>query len=378
MKEFKCRKSFRMLDIRETVEILEERKIGTPCLVIDPYQIEMNYNLIKELLGLDQVFYSIKANPDRRILELLYEIGSGFEACSENELRYLFNLGFGKEKILFSPVALSGDVELLHLVDNMVINNRGIVCYVNQHRGGFKNLYFRVRFKENGNGIVLHQNTVGLFPNELGEVVDTFKQENLGLAMHVGSFCKSLDLYFIYLSYLKELSSKYGGVFSRINLGGGFVNGINDKASTTKKKYQNIKEDIRINFPRYHVSAEPGRFLISNAGHIITKIIDKFLYNGREVIRIDCGIYNGLLDVALLDLSLRLLSLKKGEKRTYKIIGPTNDSKDVIAEDVSLPTQSVGDLLVFPNCGAYSTVLATSFCGLDMPKILFKVDRELS
>ena len=64
------------------VEVLAE-KYGTPLLVLSLEQIEKNYNLLRTHMPRVKVFYAIKANPHRRILELMRDLGSNFDygAC---------------------------------------------------------------------------------------------------------------------------------------------------------------------------------------------------------------------------------------------------------------------------------------------------------
>ena len=87
------------------VEALAE-KYGTPLLVLSLEQIEKNYNLLRTHMPRVKVFYAIKANPHRRILELMRDLGSNFDVASDGEIMELASLGVdGSRMIYANPIA---------------------------------------------------------------------------------------------------------------------------------------------------------------------------------------------------------------------------------------------------------------------------------
>ena len=66
----------------------------------------------------------------------------------------------------------------------------------------------------------------------------------------------------------------------------------------------------------------------------------------------------------------------KGTFRT-KVFGPTCDGLDCILQETPLPEVSVGDWLVFPEMGAYSTAAQSSFNGIERsPVMYFRTSKE--
>ncbi|RME78532.1 decarboxylase [Candidatus Woesearchaeota archaeon] len=101
---------------------------------------------------------------------------------------------------------------------------------------------------------------------------------------------------------------------------------------------------------------EPGRYIVAPAVKLEAKIIAKY----ENTLILDCSIFNGALDTAL--LGLRLLVEGEGEGEEYLIKGRTPDSTDIFRYKVKLPRKEVGDTIVFLNAGAYT--FTTDFCGL--------------
>ena len=54
----------------------------------------------------------------------------------------------------------------------------------------------------------------------------------------------------------------------------------------------------------------------------------------------------------------------------WTVAGPSCDSFDVIAKDISLPELAVGDKLFITPGGAYTTAYASSFNGVQIPSVV--------
>ena len=110
---------------------------------------------------------------------------------------------------------------------------------------------------------------------------------------------------------------------------------------------------------------EPGRYLLDPCIDMqveITAIREK---QGKKLIFINSGIYNGLLDVVVKRKRFKLVALKKAEDYScaeYTICGCSADISDVLGEYVLPENLQVGDALRILNCGAYCSEMATPFC----------------
>jgi diaminopimelate decarboxylase len=108
---------------------------------------------------------------------------------------------------------------------------------------------------------------------------------------------------------------------------------------------------------------EPGRFIVGNAGILVTKIlyIKKTPY--KKFIVVDCGM-NDLLRPALYGAYHKILSLKKSyaSRQRYDIVGPVCESTDFLAKERMLPSSlKEGDFLAVMGAGAYGFSMSSNY-----------------
>ena len=60
---------------------LVEQQPATPCLVLDVDRVEENFRALQRALPLARIYYAVKANPGRPVLERLARLGSSFDAA---------------------------------------------------------------------------------------------------------------------------------------------------------------------------------------------------------------------------------------------------------------------------------------------------------
>ncbi|HEX4172112.1 MAG TPA: type III PLP-dependent enzyme, partial [Acetobacteraceae bacterium] len=65
---------------------LAEQQPATPCLVLDVDRVEANFRALRRALPLARVYYAVKANPARPVLDRLVRLGSSFDAASWEEV----------------------------------------------------------------------------------------------------------------------------------------------------------------------------------------------------------------------------------------------------------------------------------------------------
>src|SRR6516165_986077 len=80
---------------------LVEQQPATPCLVLDLDRVEANFRALRRALPLARIYYAVKANPARAVLERLARLGSSFDAASFEEVADCLNAGASPETISF-------------------------------------------------------------------------------------------------------------------------------------------------------------------------------------------------------------------------------------------------------------------------------------
>ena len=119
-------------------------------------------------------------------------------------------------------------------------------------------------------------------------------------------------------------------------------------------------------FPDTEIWSEPGRFMCGTAVNLVTSVIGTKMRNGQPWYVLDDGLYgsfNGLM-FDHWNFKMKMPADKAQEKAVPStFVGPSCDSIDVVARDLPAPKLEIGDRIMVPNIGAYSTSAATSFNG---------------
>ena len=154
-----------------------------------------------------------------------------------------------------------------------------------------------------------------------------------------------------------------------LNIGGGYpvrltkpIPSIEVIGEVVNRAIADLPEDIR-------VMAEPGRYLVSDAGYFVCRAIGTATRAGRRWLYLDTGMFGGLLE-STQGLQYDLLTDRQGKLVPWHIAGPTCDSVDVLMQDQMLPEDlQDGDFVYIPNAGAYTTAYASEFNGFPLPEV---------
>ena len=127
-----------------------------------------------------------------------------------------------------------------------------------------------------------------------------------------------------------------------------------------------IRTRARLFPPGVATCLEPGRGVVGRAGTMVCSVIGVAEREDGRWVYLDTGIFHGLAE-AMGGISYRFLSLAEGPEEPCTVAGPSCDSVDVVARDVMLPPVRVGDRIVIPACGAYTTAYSSGFNGFSGP-----------
>ena len=120
------------------------------------------------------------------------------------------------------------------------------------------------------------------------------------------------------------------------------------------------------------IIAEPGRGLCAESVTLVTRVLGKSVRNGLPWYFIDDGVYGSfsgkLFDHA--DFGIVAEAADMRPRSACVLAGPTCDSHDVVAVDQELPDLEIGELLLVPTMGAYSSASASGFNGLDIARLV--------
>lgn len=363
----KKEKYFR-LNKEETEALAQE--YGTPLLVLSLEQIEKNYRLLRTHLPRVKVFYAIKANPHRRILELMRDLGSNFDVASDGEIMELSSLGVdGSRMIYANPMKTVNGLRACRNagVGKMTFDSAGEIDKMARECPG-ATVLLRIRIDNSSAHVDLNKK-FGAAREQALELLLKAREAGLdaaGIAFHVGSQTTSADPYLYALDIAREIfeEAAAAGMQLRImDIGGGFPIPEPKVCFNLQEMLNQINARLDEDFPGVEIWAEPGRFICGTAVNLITSVIGVTERGGQPWYFLDEGLYGTFSGVLFDQWDFKLISFKEGEQVAATFAGPSCDSLDIMFRGKMTVRQEEGDLILVPICGAYTSASATTFNG---------------
>ena len=363
---------------------LEEiaRAAGTPCYVYSAGAIRAQYALLDgAMAGVPhRLHYSVKANSNLAVLSLLRELGAGVDIVSGGELHRALAAGFTGDDVVFSGVgkteremreALAAGVRLFNVESegelerlNHVAGTMGIVAPVALRVNPEVTVdtphpYTRTGEKGMKFGI----------PSDRAEAVGraalAMRHVRLcGLDMHIGSQVTDAEPYLLGISRLLELRETLEADGARIvtlDIGGGLA--VPYESETPVDVSAFAAAVLALVAPTgLDLILEPGRFLVGNAGVLLTRVIDRKHSGGKEFIITDAGM-NDLLRPSHYDAyhHIEPATAGAGAAIVADVVGPVCESGDFLALDRPLADVRPGVLMVVFSAGAYGFVMSSNY-----------------
>lgn len=355
---------------RESVEKLAE-KYGSPLLVLSLKQIEANYMCLKTYMPRARVFYAIKANPHPEILKTMIKLGSSFDVASDGEIRTLHDMGVEGERLIYAnPVKTTGGLQACREcgVSKMTFDS---ASEIEKIRAICPDATVLLRLRiDNSSAHVDLNKKFGAAREHALDLMLKAKEAGLdmaGIAFHVGSQTVSADPYLHGLDIARELFEEAAAADLKLrilDIGGGFPIPEPKVRFNLPEMLKQINARLDEDFPGIDVWAEPGRYICGTAVNLITSVIGVNERGGQPWYFLDEGLYGTFSGVIFDQWDFKLISFKEGEERVAATFaGPSCDSLDIMFRGKMTVPLEVGDLLLVPSCGAYTSASATTFNG---------------
>lgn len=350
---------------------------ATPCLVMKKEKMSGMLTTFTELFGRQYVYYAVKANADPSVLAFLADHGAGFEISSVAELNSLTALSVGGSRVISATSIKTGEfIEAAANigVDYYVVDSNAEVEKVAAYAPGSK-VAVRLAVSNEGSAWPLERK-FGVDLQASIELIEAAHAAGLvvwGLSFHVGSQCTRVRTWEDAIAKARQCwqaARQRGIVLRSLNLGGGFPIEYTQAVPSVTELAHAILCIAKREIPGIdEVLVEPGRALVGASGTIVTSVIGKARREDGNWLYLDIGVFNGLAEI-LGGIRYPMTTLKKGERRKWKVGGPTCDSMDIISEEEWLPELDIGDKVLIPSAGAYTTVYASTFNGYPAPRVL--------
>lgn len=371
---------YTMIDVIKN--IIETRASLNSFYLIDIGSLVRRYKLWMKHLSRVKIFYAVKCNPDRMLLNTLVELGVGFDVASKTEISLVRDLDVDPNKIIFAnPVKEINSISFAQAegIEKMTFDSEDELKKISVYHPHAK-LVLRILVDDSKSKLPFgtkfgcpKENLPGVF-----NLAKTLNLNIIGVSFHVGSGCGDASSYGNAILLAREvfdMAKTYDFNLYFLDIGGGFP-GHDSKESDDR--FAEIAETINYqldksfsDIPNLEVIAEPGRFFATSCGTLVTNVICRKIIktpDNEKIIHyyINSSLY-GLFNNLIFDKAepkLELLNNPK-DKPTYRsiIFGQTCDSMDKIADGIMLPELVCGNWLFVHNHGAYTNAAASSFNG---------------
>jgi diaminopimelate decarboxylase len=354
---------------------------GTPLYVYSRATLERHWHAFDNALGERPhlVCYAVKANSNLALLNILSQLGSGFDIVSAGELQRVLQAGGDPAKIVFSGVGKQVDelrLALEHNIRCFNIESEQELYRLNDIAGEMA-LIAPVSFRVNPDvDAKTHPYiSTGLKENKFGIPFDKAEQiylqaknlphiDIIGIDCHIGSQLIDLSPFVDALERLLALIDRLraqGIHIHHLDLGGGLGVQYQEENPPLPAEWAEALNDHLSRFEG-EVVVEPGRAIAANAGILLTEVnvVKKNEYKNFAVI--DAAM-NDLMRPALYNAWQNIIPVNTHLERVpdvYDVVGPICETGDFLGKDRQLAVES-GDLLAIRSAGAYGFVMSSNY-----------------
>lgn len=375
------------------------KAVGTPFYLYSATSIIDNFvSLKKSLDGLENLIcYAVKANSNIAILKLLSQLGAGMDVVSIGEYLRAKVAGVPGEKIVFSGVGKRRDEisqVLIGGIKQFNIESEAELNVLNEISLSLnKRTSITIRVNPDIDAKTHEKISTGKKDNKFGIPINRAREVYLkasqmlgvkvvGVDVHIGSQLTDLEPFrmaFIKVAELVNNLLKDGHEINSLDLGGGLgisYKKTNDVQPSLQEYGQIIRETVG---PLgCEILVEPGRFIVGNAGILVSEIIYKKFGEDREFLIVDSAM-NDLIRPSLYAAYHEILPIKEPNNNSsfvcYDVVGPVCETGDTFATQRSLMKMESGELLAFMSAGAYGSVMASEYNTRPLiPEVLVKGD----
>ncbi|MFB0515567.1 MAG: diaminopimelate decarboxylase [Candidatus Neomarinimicrobiota bacterium] len=356
------------------------REFGTPLYV---YHVDVIRQRVRDLKGFDIIRYALKANANLTLLKWIHRLGVQVDAVSAGEVYRALQAGFSEKEIVFTADLF--DHLILDLLKHHDIHvNLGSPDMIEQYaaiRPGH-NITLRIN---PGFGYGHHRkvNTGGpgskhgIWHAQLPTVLNRAAEAGLkvtGIHMHIGSGAD-----FEHLSRVRQALSTAAlmaaDTVTTLSGGGGLPVPYRPgeelfDAARYVQDWQETKADLETTLGRaLTMEVEPGRYLVAEAGLLLTEVRGTKTSGTIDYILVDAG-FDNLLRPAMYGAYHHISILGRDDQSTAPrvVAGPLCESADIftqgtggLVEQRPLPPAQVGDLVCIHDVGAYGASMASNY-----------------
>ena len=335
---------------------------------------------LRRLESVERILYAVKANFNPDIIRALADSGIDFDCVSPGEVKHLQTVlpDLDNARLLYTPnfapreeYAWAVSEGLQVTLDNLYPLQAWPELFDGQK------LFIRLD-PGTGRGHHEHVKTAGIHSKfgiprfEIDELVRLLKNANadvIGIHAHSGSGILDPDNWRSVAAELIKVAEQFPNV-EVIDLGGGL--GVPEKTGDPPFDLEALDEAlgaIRKAYPQYRLWLEPGRYLVSQAGVLLSRVTQTKGKGDMRYIGIGTGM-NALIRPALYGAYHEIVNLSRVHDpatESVTVVGPICETGDKLGSDRLLPPSEENDVILIANAGAYGRVMSSNYNLREVP-----------
>ncbi len=357
------------------------KKVGTPFYLYSHNTLVDHFTKIERAFAKVSpiICFAMKSNGNLAVLKTLINIGAGVDIVSIGELRKALLAGADPKKIVFASVGKTEE-EIIEAI------KAGILFFNVESEPELQEINRIAKKLKTKSKVALRINpdvaaathekiTTGTLKKKFGIDLRTAhammknrkKYPNIifaGLHCHIGSQIISKEPFIHAIKRVIEfidVLKKDGIELEYLDIGGGLGIIYKDEKPQTAQDFADAilpyleKTGLKI-------VMEPGRFIVGNAGILVTKVLYLKDNGVKKFLIVDAGM-NDLIRPAMYDAYHEIVPVKETtvKKEKLDVVGPICESGDFFAHDRMLSIIKNGELLAIMSAGAYGYVMSSNY-----------------
>ncbi len=354
---------------------------GTPVFVYSEDEIARAYRTFDQAFSIHphDICYAVKANSNLAVLQILAELGAGFDIVSGGELARVLKAGGEAAKTVFSGVGKqdweinaaleagigcinvesASELQRIRRIASALNTEAPVSIRVNPDVDPNTHPYISTGLKENKFGVSTDE-ALSLF--QLAAEDPNLKVT--GIDCHIGSqitdLTPFLDALTIVLGLVDSLE-RDGIPIAHIDLGGGIGVRYKDETPIDINDFASAIGQAMSGRPQRMIF-EPGRTIVANAGLLLTRVNTLKENEGKNFAVVDAAM-NDLIRPALYGAWQEVAPVTEktsGQTASWDIVGPVCETGDFLAKARQLNLEE-DDLLAILSSGAYGFVMSSNY-----------------
>jgi len=357
------------------------KKVGTPVYIYSHKTLTEHFLKIKNAFGAIKptICFAMKANDNMAVVKALVNVGAGCDIVSGGELKKALQVGADPQTIVFASVGKTEEEITLALQAGILFFNVESVPELEEINRIAKKLKKKapvaLRINPDVDAATHQAITTGTLKNKFGidlqSTRELLKKQNRypwvnikGLHIHIGSQIVNKEPFINAITKVGEFVTelrKEGIMLEYFDIGGGLGIIYKDENPQTPKAFAGAVLPY-LKRLGLKIVMEPGRFIVGNAGILVTKTIYLKDNGVKKFLIVDAGM-SDLIRPSLYGSYHEIIPVVQtnAPKVVVDVVGPICESGDFLGKERLLPVMEKGELLAVLSAGAYGYVMASNY-----------------